>query len=70
MQSLPRNWTILLNGKGAEEQYREGNLAGDGLPFDELMRRAYINPVAKAADQDPEFSTRIRENRPGFEGVR
>lgn len=70
MRSQPRNWTILLNGKGAEEQYREGNLAGDGLPFDELMKRAYINPVAKAADKDPEFSTRIRENRPGFEGVR
>ena len=66
MRSLPRNWTILLNGKGAAEQYREGNLAGDGLPFDELMQRAYINPAAKAADKDADFSTRIRGNRPGF----
>jgi hypothetical protein len=66
MRSLPRNWTILLNGKGAAEQYREGNLAGDGLPFDELMKRAYINPAAKAADSDLEFSEKIRENRPGF----
>ncbi len=66
MRVLPRNWTILLNGKGAEEQYREGNLAGDGLPFDELMKRTYINPAAKAADKDPEFSKKIRENRPGF----
>jgi Domain of unknown function (DUF4105) len=70
MRSQPRSWTILLNGKGAEEQYREGNLVGDGLPFDELMKRAYINPTAKVADKDPEFSIRIRENRPGFEGVR
>lgn len=66
MQSLPRTWTILLNGKGAAEQYSEGNLAGDGLPFDELMKRAYINPAAKTADQDPDFSVKIRENRPGF----
>jgi len=66
MRVLPRNWTILLNGKGAAEQYREGNLAGDGLPFDELMKRAYINPAAKAADKDPEFSEKIREDRPGF----
>jgi hypothetical protein len=67
MRSLPRNWTILLNGKGAAEQYREGNLAGDGLPFDELMKRAYINPAAKVADKDPDFSARIREERPGFD---
>ena len=70
MRSVPRNWTVLLNGKGAQEQYREGNLAGDGLPFDELMRRAHINPAAKAADQDPDFSKRIRQNRPGFGDVR
>jgi hypothetical protein len=66
MKSQPRSWTILLNGKGDEEQYREGNIAGDGLPFDELKRRAYINPAAKTADQDPDFSGRIRESRPGF----
>jgi hypothetical protein len=70
MRDLPRNWTILFNGKGAAEQYRAGNLAGDGLPFDELMKRAYINPAAKAADKDPGFSAKIREGRPGFEGVR
>jgi len=69
MQSLQRNWTILLNGKGAEEQYRQGNLAGDGLPFDELMKRAYINPAAKLADKSSDFSKRIREGRPGFENI-
>jgi hypothetical protein len=67
MSTLQRNWTILLNGKGAAEQYREGNLAGDGLPFGELMKRAYINPAAKLADKDPGFSAKIREGRPGFE---
>jgi hypothetical protein len=34
------------------------------------MRRAHINPAAKAADQDPDFSKRIRQNRPGFGDVR
>lgn len=66
MRSQPRNWTVLLNGKGDAWQYREGNIAGDGLPFDELKRRAYINPAANAADKDPDFSERIREGRPGF----
>lgn len=66
MRSQPLNWTMLLNGKGDAREYQEGNIAGDGLPFDELKRRAHINPAAKTADKDPEFSTRIREGRPGF----
>jgi hypothetical protein len=45
--------------------YERGMLAGD-LPFTELKRRAHINPAALAADKDPGFSRRIRENRPGF----
>ncbi|HZU09810.1 MAG TPA: DUF4105 domain-containing protein [Pseudacidobacterium sp.] len=66
MKSQPRNWTILLNGKGDEAQYREGKIAGDGLPFAALKQRAYINPAAKAADNDPNFSQKIRQGRPGF----
>ena len=31
------------------------------VPFDELQRRAYINPRAQAADQAPDFSQRIRD---------
>jgi hypothetical protein len=38
------------------------------LPFLELKNRAYINPAARAADKDPNFSEHIRENRPGFPG--
>jgi hypothetical protein len=56
----------MLNGKGDEMEYKKGNLATDGLPFDELKRRAYINPAAKAANDDPDFSARIRAGRPGF----
>ena len=70
MKSQPWNWAILLNGKGDEMEYKLGHLATDGLSFDELKRRAYINPAAKAADQDPDFSERIRAGRPGFDQSR
>lgn len=66
MRAQPFKLAILLNGKGDEMEYKEGNLATDGLSFEELKRRAYINPAAKAANQDADFSARIREERPGF----
>jgi Domain of unknown function (DUF4105) len=66
MKSQPLDWRILLNGKADEMEYRRGELAGD-LPFPELKRRAYINPAARAADKDQQFSAKIREGRPGFE---
>jgi Domain of unknown function (DUF4105) len=65
MKGQPWDWRILFNGKADEMEYQRGELAG-GLPWKELKRRAYINPAAKAADDDPDFSARIRENRPGF----
>ena len=66
MRTQPWKLAILLNGKGDEMEYRKGNLATGGLPFDELKLRAYINPTAKAADDDPDFSARIRADRPGL----
>jgi hypothetical protein len=60
------HWQILLNGKGDALEYRLGNLAADKLPFDELRRRAYINPAAKAAGLSDDFSEKIRAGRPGF----
>ena len=65
MKHQPRDWRILANGKGDEMLYEQQELAGN-LPFAELKRRAWINPAARAADQYPDFSARIRENRPGF----
>jgi hypothetical protein len=67
MKHLPHDWRILLNGKADEMEYEQGELAGD-LPFVELKKRAYINPAARAADKDPQFSAKIREGRPGFYG--
>jgi hypothetical protein len=37
------------------------------MPFAELMKHAYINPVARTVNDSPDFSQRIREGRTGFE---
>jgi len=65
MKSQPHDWRILLNGKADEMEFEQGVLAGN-FPFAELKMRAYINPTARAADADPQFSARIRVGRPGF----
>jgi hypothetical protein len=63
---IPRwDWRLLLNGKSDELLYQHGDLAGD-LPFAELKAKAHINPAARAANDAPDFSQRIREGRPGF----
>lgn len=62
----PWDLRILLNGNIDEMFYQRGLLVTERLPFPELRRRAQINAVAKAADQDSKFSERIRAGRPGF----
>ncbi|RYD19823.1 MAG: DUF4105 domain-containing protein, partial [Verrucomicrobiaceae bacterium] len=64
----PWDWRILLNGKGDEMLYERGALVTAGLPFAELKRRSLVNDAARAADTDPDFSTRIRANGPSFLG--
>jgi hypothetical protein len=59
------DWRLLLNGKSDEFAYQYGRLAGD-LPFEALKAQAHINDAARAADQDPDFSVRIRQGRAGF----
>ena len=63
----PWDLRILKNGHIDEMFYERGLLKSEGLPFAELKQRALINPAAKAADQDPVFSQRIRAGRPGFD---
>ncbi len=65
-ERLPWDWRLLLNGKGDELMYERRTIATDGLPFAELKKRALIDSVAKAANDAPDFSRRIREGRPGF----
>jgi hypothetical protein len=60
------DWREMLNGKADEMLYENGDLVTDGLSFAELKRRAHINEAAKAANDSPEFSQRVRAGRPGF----
>jgi hypothetical protein len=59
------DWRLLLNGKSDEFLYQNGYLVAD-LPFAELRARAHVNSAARAANDTPDFSQRIREGRPGF----
>ena len=56
---LPFSWKILLSGYVPEYLYESKSL-NNQLTFEELQRLAYINPVAQAADQSPDFSWLIR----------
>lgn len=69
-QRMPWDWRLLVNGKGDELLYERREILTDGLPFAELKQRALINTAARAANDDPNFSVRIREGHPGFEPVK
>ncbi|MGY6276659.1 lipoprotein N-acyltransferase Lnb domain-containing protein [Methylomonas sp. MgM2] len=56
---LPFSWKILLSGYLPEYLYESKRL-DQQMSFEELQRRAHINSLAKAADQDGDFSARIR----------
>ncbi len=57
---------IILNGLMESLLYEREVIATDGLPLEDLVRRATINEAAREAHKDPAFSARIREGRPGF----
>ena len=46
-----------------EHRYAIGAVRGD-LPLAELRARGHVNDRARAAEQDPDFSGRIREGMP------
>jgi hypothetical protein len=54
----------ILDGNADRMLYNLRDLAGN-LPFAELRRSAWINPVARNTGA-PDFSRKIREGRPGF----
>ena len=60
------DWRMLVNGKGDEMLYDRHAIATGGLPFAKLKQRALIDDAAKAANDDPDFSARIRAGRPGM----
>lgn len=57
------NWRVLLSGYAPQYAYGLGAL-DIRLPFEELRRRSYINPNARAVGAAEDFSVRIRENLP------
>ncbi len=60
------DWRMLLNGKGDELMYERGALHTGGLPFAELKKRSHINEAARAANDSPDFSARIRADLSWF----
>ena len=62
--SNPWDWRILVNGRLDELGHERGTI-DRSLPFAELRRRSAIGERARAADDDAEFSARIREGLPG-----
>ena len=54
---------MLLSGYFPEYAYDLGSL-DTSVPFAELKAASLINDKAHAADQDPDFSARIREGLP------
>jgi hypothetical protein len=60
---FPLDWRVLLSGHFPEYAYDLDSLE-TSLPFEELKARSLINDKAHAADQDPDFSARIRDGLP------
>lgn len=60
------DWRVLLNGRADQMLYERGDLATGNLPFAQLKQQAHINTAARAANDAPDFSRRIREGRAGF----
>ncbi len=67
-ERAPWNWRMLANGYGDELLYERGAI-DRSLPFPELKQISRVNERAKAADQDPDFSERIRAGLPGMRPV-
>jgi hypothetical protein len=55
----------LINGWFDRYAYRAG-LLDTSLPFEELRQKSRINDAAEAADDDKDFSARIRASLPGM----
>jgi hypothetical protein len=60
---VPYSWKILVSGHVPEYLYEQERI-DTSVSFEELQRRAYINPLAQAAHQAADFSQRIRAGEP------
>ena len=57
------DWRLLANGHVDQLLYERGQIDTD-LPFAVLRARSNITERAKASDDSPDFSARIRQDRP------
>lgn len=57
------NWRVFLSGYAPQYAYMMGAL-DTRLPFEELRKRSYINPRARAVGAAEDFSLQIREGLP------
>lgn len=67
-EGKPWDWRILANGHIDELGYERGTI-DTSLPFPELKLRSDITEKAKAANNAPDFSARIREGLPSRMGT-
>jgi hypothetical protein len=58
--AFPFDWRVIANGRLDELLYEHG-VIDTSRPFLDVRQATLINTRAKAADQDPQFSARIRE---------
>jgi hypothetical protein len=58
-EDSPWDWRFLVNGHLDQLLYERGKI-DTSLPFEETRRRAYVNPLAQAANGADDFSERIR----------
>ncbi|MCW1886239.1 DUF4105 domain-containing protein [Luteolibacter flavescens] len=65
-KALVPDYRLILNGKLDELLEDLGFFAVKDLPLAELKRRGHINERAMEAQDDPDFSKRVREGVPGF----
>jgi hypothetical protein len=65
-ERAPWDWRMLVNGFGDELLYERG-VIDTSLPFAELKRLSHIDTRAQAADDDPDFSKKIRTGLPGMD---
>jgi hypothetical protein len=61
----PWDWRLLINGYADQMLYERGDLIGQ-LAFADLRKQALVDEKAKAANDDPDFSRRIRDGVIGF----
>lgn len=64
-ERAPWSWKLLLNGYLDELLYDSGSVDRT-LSFADFKRASLIDERSKAADDDPDYSTRIRQGLPGM----